>query len=366
MYPIILDSANKVLSFPPIINSNDLGKVTPETRNVLVEVTGTAHQAVLNVLTLVTVALADRGGTVFSATLSYQVDGSRVVTPDFNGKLMKLSVDYTKRILGLQLDGKQIAELLSIAGFRIKQISRDNVEVSVPCYRVDIMHPVDLVEDVAIAYGYNCIPAVWRELPTTGNMIQEQHLLDMTRELMAGLGYQEIFTYNLTNSEILFDKMQCEHSKVVEVANPKVATMTCLRNWLLPSLMEFLSHNKSVEFPQRIFELGKVTLPDKTRETRTRDENWVSAVTTHATASFTEIKSILDSLLMNLGLVLKIEETVHSSFIEGRTGNIIVNGEKVGIIGEIHPGVLERWGLENPASAFEINFDKMICAKQSN
>jgi phenylalanyl-tRNA synthetase beta chain len=128
--------------------------------------------------------------------------------------------------------------------------------------------------------------------------------------------------------------------------------------------MEFLSCNKSVEFPQRIFEFGKVTLPDETRETRTRDENWIAAITTHATASFTEIKSALDSLLMNLGLTLSIEEVVHPSFIEGRVGSIVINGEKVGVIGEIHPLVLESWGLENPASAFEINFDKIVALKR--
>lgn len=364
VYPIILDSANKVLSFPPIINSNDLGKVTPETCEVLVEVTGTVHEAVLNVLNLVTLALADRGGKVYSATLSYPTNGSIVVTPNFDSKIMELGIKYTKKVLGLPLNETQIAKLLSIAGFRIAGISKYRVRVSVPCYRIDVMHPVDLIEDVAIAYGYNRIPAVWRELATTGNTISEQHLIDLTRELTVGTGYQEILTYNLTNTGTLFDKMHCEQSEVIEVTNPKVATMTCLRSWLLPSLMEFLSCNKSVEFPQRIFEFGKVTLPDETRETRTRDENWIAAITTHATASFTEIKSALDSLLMNLGLTLSIEEVVHPSFIEGRVGSIVINGEKVGVIGEIHPLVLESWGLENPASAFEINFDKIVALKR--
>jgi len=363
VYPIILDSGNKVLSFPPIINSNDLGRVTAETRDVLVEVTGTVHEAVLNVLTLVTLALADRGGEVASAVLQYEVDGSRVVTPDFREKLMELSVEYTNKMIGLHLSGKQIAELLCIAGFRIEKIDSAKVGVLVPCHRVDVMHPVDLVEDVAIAYGYNRISPVWRDLPTTGSAKPEQHLLDKTRELIVGLGFQEIMTNNLTNSEALFDKMGCEKSKTLEVANPKVATMTCLRNWLLPSLMEFISNNKSVEFPQKIFELGKVTLADEKKETRTRDENWVAAVSTHASASFTEIKSSLDSLLINLGLTSRVEEIVHPSFIEGRVGEVVINAEKVGIIGEIHPGVLERWKLENPASAFEINFDKIILIK---
>ena len=123
-----------------------------------------------------------------------------------------------------------------------------------PCYRIDVMHPIDLVEDVAIAYGYNNIEPLWRDLPTTGAARPQQHLIDIARELMIGSGYQEILTYTLTNPESLFTKMNHEKVETVDLYNPKVVTMTCLRNWLLPGLMEFLSVNQSVAFPQKIFE----------------------------------------------------------------------------------------------------------------
>jgi phenylalanyl-tRNA synthetase beta chain len=363
VYPIIMDSKGKMLSFPPIINSNDLGRVTSETHNVLVEVTGTVHETVLNTLKLVALAMADRGGKVSAATVRYAADGLRVVTPDFRSRLMELNVDYTNRILGLRLTAKRIAELLLIAGLGVESQSAESVGVLVPCYRVDVMHPVDLVEDVAVAYGYNNIEPVWRELPTTGCVKPEQRLLDVARELMVGLGFQEVLTYNLTNPETLFERMNCERTRVVEVANPKVVTMTCLRSWLLPSLMEFLSSNKSVEFPQHIFELGKVTLLDESKETKTRDEDWLAVVTSHAAASFTEIKSALDVFFMNFGVDWEIRETVHPSFIEGRVGAVVVNGEDVGVVGEVYPGVLEAWKLENPAAAFEINLEKIIRVK---
>lgn len=364
VYPIIMDSEGKVLSFPPIINSNDLGRVTAETRNVLVEVTGTAHEAVLTVLKLVTLALAERGGQVFSGTIKYEVDGSQDVTPDFRSNIRELDVEYANRILGLQLTSKQMAMLLPKAGFGVQETSVGNILVSVPCYRVDVMHQVDLIEDLAIAYGYERIKPIWRELPTTGRMNVEQNLIDTAREFVLGLGFQEILNYNLTNSENLFDKMNLEKSTIVEVANPKVVTMTCLRNSLLPSLMEFLGNNQSVEFPQRVFELGKVTIPDEAMETKTRDENWLSAVTAHVSACFTEIKSFLDSFLMNLGVDWEIKETNHFSFIDGRIGEVLINGESVGVIGEIHPRVLENWKLENPVAAFEINFDKIINSRK--
>jgi len=367
VYPILLDSKRKVLSFPPIINSNDLGKVTEETRHLLVEVTGTVHQTVLNTLNLVTLALIDHGGKAYASTVRYPDEAfyasKKVVTPDFRSARVDLNVEYTKQVLGLQLAPERIAELLLTAGFGVEKVSQNTIIVLVPCYRVDVMHQVDLMEDIAIAYGYNNIEPLWRELPTTGGERPEQRLIDVARGFMVGLGYQEILTYTLTSPESLFDKMNHEKTRVVEVANPKVVTMTCLRNWLLPSLMEFLGNNQSVEFPQRIFELGMVTLLDETKETRARDEEWLAAATSHPNASFSEIKSALDAFFMNFGVEWQIKATVHPSFIEGRVGAVMVNGIDVGVLGEVNPQVLEAWKLENPVAAFEIKMHEIIKSK---
>ena len=115
-----------------------------------------------------------------------------------------------------------------------------------------------------------------------------------------------------------------------------------------------------MEFPQKIFELGKVTVPDETHETRTRDEDWLSAVTTHPCANFSEIKSALDSFMANFGVEWQIKEAAHPSFIVGRVGKVVVNSVEVGIVGEINPLVLEMWKLENPAAAFEVNFKEIL------
>jgi phenylalanyl-tRNA synthetase beta chain len=364
LYPMLFDSEGKVLSFPPIINSNDLGKITEESRNLLVEVTGTLHQTVLNTLNLVTLALIDRGGEAYRAKVRYPENAvyprKTVETPDFEHKRFLLSVEYTNRLLGLALSAKEICALLSTAGLGVEKVSDDSLAVLVPCYRVDVMHQVDLIEDVAIAYGYNNIEPIWRELPTTGAAEIDQRFIDIARELIVGLGYQETLNYTLTNQESLFEKMNFPRVETVEVSNPKVATMTCLRNWLLPSLMEFLSVNQSMEFPQRIFELGKVTLFDEARETRTKDENWLAAVTSHPNANFTEIKAALDSFMSNFGVEWQIKEVTHPSFIEGRVGSVIAGGVDIGVLGEFNPLVLEAWKLENPVAAFELNFQRIL------
>jgi phenylalanyl-tRNA synthetase beta chain len=367
LYPMLFDSEGKVLSFPPIINSNDLGKITEQSVNLLVEVTGTWYQTVLNTLNLVTLALIDRGGKAFSATIHYpagkEYSLGTVVTPNFGNRSIKLSVADTNKLLGLKLAAAEIADLLGTAGLNVETVTDECLTVLVPCYRVDVMHQVDIIEDVAIAYGYNNIKPLWRELPTTGKAHPSQPLINTARDLMVGLGYQEILNTTLTNQETLFTKMNTQPTGYIELANPKVITMNCLRSQLLPGTMEFLSVNPSVEFPQKIFELGKVTLPDVTKETRTRDENWLSAATTHPNANFSEIKSALDSFMANFGVEWQIRETSHPSFMEGRVGEIQVGGVCVGFVGEINPAVLQAWKLENPAAAFELHLQQLIDAK---
>jgi phenylalanyl-tRNA synthetase beta chain len=199
-----------------------------------------------------------------------------------------------------------------------------------------------------------------------------QRLLDKFRELLVGSGFQEILSYTLTNPESLFSKMSLTGEqanatvglgRLVEIANPKVVTMTCLRNWLLPSLMEFFGSNKSTEFPQCIFELGKVSVVDELWETRTRDEDWLAAAVSHPAASFSEIKSVLDAFFMNIGVEWTIKPVVHPSFVEGRVGAVLTDGVSLGFVGEVNPCVLVAWGLENPVAAFELNLTNVLSRK---
>src|SRR5208337_1656350 len=190
-YPILLDAENKPLSFPPVINSNDLGRITEDTKNILVEVTGTMDEAVLNTLKIVTLSLIDRGGEAYAAKIHSPQRRLDAVTPSFETGQMDLNVDYTNSVLGLQLKANQIAQMLRKAGHGTEETEKNRVHVQIPCYRIDVMHPIDLVEDVAIAYDYNNIKPTWREMPTTGMVRPEQGMIDVARDLMIGLGFQE-------------------------------------------------------------------------------------------------------------------------------------------------------------------------------
>ena len=365
VYPILLDSEKTPLSFPPIVNSNDLGRITETTENILVEVTGTSLETVLNTLKIVALSLIDRGGEAHTTRIHYmQKTLSDIVTPNFETRTIQLDLEYARRIIGLHLTGKQVVKLLAKAGYGVDKLEDEEITVRIPCYRTDVMHPIDVVEDVAIAYDYNKIKPVWRETHTTGTLRSEQTLTDLATALMIGLGFQETFNYTLTNPDNLFTKMNTKKEKIIEISNPKVITMTCLRNQLLPGLIEFISNNLHVELPQRIFELGKITIPDSKSETKARDEETLAAVIYDANASFTDIKSVIDSFFMNIGLKWELQECTHPSFIAGRTASIIVSASNIGVIGELHPSVLQAWKLENPASAFELNMTEIIRVKR--
>jgi len=359
--PIILDSKQKVLSFPPIINSNDLGRVTPDTKNILIEITGTSEETVSKALTILTTCLADRGGEIQSAKIRYPYGKVRsVTTPDLSETVVKVSLDDVSNLIGLHLTRSEIAKLLRRARFDVKGAAGKQLTVRVPCYRLDIMHPVDVMEDIAIAYGLNNFKPQWPRELTIGGLSAMEEFSDKIRELMLGLGFQEVLGFMMSNPDKLFAMMNRQTGRAVEVANPKVTTMTSLRSWLLPTLMEFLSNNTHVEYPQKLFEVGDYVDWDDAAPTRTRDVRELACVSAHSKANFTDMKSNLEPLLTNLGFNFTVKPVEHPSFLAGRVGSIRVGQEEVGIIGELHPQVLENWKIQNPVAAMELELDKLF------
>lgn len=359
--PILLDAEQKVLSFPPIINSNDLGRVTPDTKNILVEVTGTSEETVMNAVTILTVSLADRGAEISPALVHYSYGRPRTVqTPNLDERRVKLMVDHVNELIGLDLSRAQIVSLLRRARYDVIGSAGRQVKVRVPCYRLDILHPVDVLEDIAIAYGLNKMKPKWPSDLTIGNLSLTQEFSDTVRGLMIGLGFQEILSFMMTNPEKLFTNMNREPGGVVEVSNPKIMTLTCLRSWLLPSLMDFLANNTHVEYPQRVFEVGDCAIWDTALGNKVRDSRKLACVATHSKANFTEMKSYIEPLLLNLGFEFTINSISDPSFLEGRVGSILIGDKEVGIIGEVHPQVVENWKLEDPVAAMELDLDQLF------
>jgi phenylalanyl-tRNA synthetase beta chain len=360
-WPILRDSAGSVLSFPPIINSNDLGQVTEHTRNILVEVTGTRLDTVSNTLTILAAALADRGGKITVSRVTYPYGSERISEiPSMKPRLFRFDVDFTKRLLGLQLTLASVVRLLGRARYGVKKRTRKLLDIYVPCYRIDVMHQVDIAEDIAIAYGLENIEPRWPRHATIGGLSVAEEVSDLLREILIGLAFQEVLTFTMTTPEKLFTKMRLKPAKVIEVANPKVLTFTCLRNWLLPSLLEFLSHNTHVEYPQRIFEVGLCFVHDPGQPNYVKEVRKLACASIHALASYTEIRSYAQAIFQTLGFPFEVSELNHPSFIEGRAVQLSVEGRAIGFMGEVHPEVLNLWGLGNPAVALELEADEII------
>ncbi len=359
--PILIDSKEKVLSFPPIINSNDLGRVTADTKNILVEITGTSEETVSNVLTILTTSLADRGAEISPAIVHYRYGKPRIVlTPNLSERQTKLSLDDVEGLIGLELSRAQVVSLLRRARYDVAGPTGRQLNVRIPCYRLDIMHPVDVLEDIAIAYGLNKLKPKWPSDPTTGNLSQMEEFSDTVRELMVGLGFQEVLSFMMTSPEKMFTRMNKEPGQAVEIANPKILTLTCLRPWLLPGLMEFLANNTHVEYPQKLFEVGDCAVWDAALPNRVRDVRKLACVTAHSKANFTELKSHLEPMMLNLGLEFTLNPISDPSFLEGRVGSILIGDKAVGIIGEVHPQVVENWKLEDPVAAMELDLDRVF------
>ena len=351
-YPIIVDSRGVVGAMPPIINSNTVGKVTRQTRDIFIEATGFRHDIVMTELLVSAWALADRGGKVETLEVVFP-GGKKITSPDFTLKKASLNLDYARKLIGLPLKEEEIYSLLEKSGYHVVS-SGPTAQLEYPSYRQDIMHQMDIVEDMAISYGYNKIPPEAYRIPTIGGQSSLALLTNSVTDLLIGIGLQEIMSYTLTSRDSLLKKMLLPDRELAEIENPVSGNWSVFRSWLLPGLLEFLSRNKHVDYPQKVFEVGDCILPDQKAETRTRDSRMVGVALTDVSVNYQDISSLLDAFLASLGVRYALKKTIHPSFLPGRVAEIFVKNKSVGFIGELHPQVLNNWSLEKPVVAFEL------------
>ena len=360
-WPVLVDGADNVLSLPPVINSNDLGRITTETSNILVEVTGTNAETVHDTLKIVVSSLAERGGRIYSCQETYPYGTPRkVVSPDLSPTTENLRLSYINRLLGTSLDLREAARFAGKAGYQVRRATGDTVQLEIPYYRTDIMHSVDIVEDIAIAMDINKLKPEWPRIWTVGTLARETDEIESVAEIMIGLGFQEVLTYVLTSPLVVSNNSPSSEGNLVELLNPRMTTHTVLRNWLLPSLLEMLSHNTHVDYPQRVFEIGASINRGEGQVHLIQETRKIAAVIIHANAGFTEIRSSLDALIKNEGRSFQIRDKEDPSFLSGRCGAIISNdGGEIGTIGEVSPRVIKSWGLNLPAAAFEMELSAL-------
>jgi phenylalanyl-tRNA synthetase beta chain len=357
-YPLLIDKDGAVLSMPPIING-ELTRVDAKTRNLFLDVTGTNYEAVEKSLKVLVTALADMSGTIEKVNVKYA--DRMVVSPNLDQEKMRLKVDYANKLLGLGLSEAEAMKCLRRCRLDAKKVGKGVLEVSIPAYRIDILHEVDLVEEVAIGYGYYRLKPTIPTAVTVGEQHPAQRLANTVRQVMIGLEFLEVMNFTLTNERVHYDFMRIKEEKPIRLSNPVSTEYSIMRQSILPGLLKNLAENKHESFPQSLFEVSDVGRINTRLETMCQRSLNVAAVSSHSTANFTELKSSVEALLANLGLRnWQIKEAKHPSFLEGRIAAVYVKGERLGILGEVHPEVLNNFELENPTVAFEINLDPLL------
>lgn len=346
-FPIFVDANNEVLSMPPIINSQLTGKITEKTKDVFVECSGFDFKTLEKSINILVTGLADMGGKIYQMELKYD---KKEVTPNFESEEMKISLENTNKLLGLNLNEKELKQLIERMGF---DYNKGNVKI--PSWRTDILHEVDLIEDVAIAYGYdNFVPEI-PEISTIGQEDSKEILKRKISEILIGLNTLEILNYHLTNKNLQFKRMNLQEKNFIELEESKT-DYNILRKDLSHYLLKILSENSDSEYPQKIFEIGKIfTSNEKLLE----KEHLALAI---SPGNFTDLKQILDYLskMLNLKLEIKEAEEIPSYLIDGRTAEIFLGGKSIGFLGEIHPKILRNWKIKMPVALFEISLDEIF------
>jgi phenylalanyl-tRNA synthetase beta chain len=352
LFPVFIDAKGQFLSMPPIINSHDTGKIDETTEDVFIECTGIDMNTIKTSLAILVTSLVDMGGKIYSLEITYPEKDETFNFPNLEPERMKLDLKYVNKWLGLDLKEKEAKELLEKMGH-----GYENGEVLIPAYRSDILHQVDLAEDIAIAYGYENFVEDIPNVSTIGCEDPLEKFSRKVREALVGLKLLEVKNYHLMTKEQLNDNMN-KNSEIIPLKNA-LGDYNHLRNRLLASLLKNLKENQHHEYPQNIFEIGRVFNYGES-ETGVVEETHLGVVLCQDKTDFTEIRQILDALMDSLGLEYAIKENSRPSFISGRLGEIYVKDRKMGVIGEFHPQVLDNWDLVVPVVGFELDLEELF------
>ena len=361
--PLLWDSDGQVLSFPPIINSRELGEVRLGDTDLLVEVTGTDLGMVVLALNIFASNLADRGAAIEPVDISYPYEtefGTMVKTPLDMNQSLRISLDAIEQALGMPLGSQSIQEALVSYGYQVKT-TRQSVSVKLPPFRNDLMHVMDVAEDVAITRGYDSFSPIMPQTFTVGSLSAEEQTSDRIRDLLVGFGFQEIFSNIMASHQELVERMRIadtEHAHLVEVDNVMSQTYACLRPSILPCLLRVEALSPRSFYPHLLFEVGEIARLDLNADMGSRTALSIAAISANPGANFSEIHSYLDLLMYYMVWPYELEPVTHPSFLEGRVGQIRCQGNPVGYIGEFHPEVLEAWQIDMPTSGFEFEIRK--------
>ncbi|WP_435320207.1 phenylalanine--tRNA ligase subunit beta [Haloarchaeobius sp. TZWSO28] len=380
-YPAIYDDIG-LFSFPPVINGRRT-EVSTDSRDLFVELTGTDQWTIDKMCNIICYALDARGATIEEVTVDYPdkdvYAGEKVelvapdvdlVRPNFETSDKTVRHSRIESLLGINLDPAEVVDLLERAG--LDAIQEDDqgelvYEVDVPPYRVDVLHPLDIVDDVGRAYGFNELEPTYPEVGTVGGRHERTGLEDAVRDQLVGLGFEDMLNFHMINEGENYERMRLDPDEddclgagqPVTITEPYSEDYTMVRSWALPSLMMVLENNTHRSYPQDIAEVGFAAHYDESEDTYVAERRTVAGALARHDASYEDAKARLQALARNFEVEVTTPPTTHPSFIDGRTAEVRIDGEVAGVVGEVHPAVLVEHDLEVPVTAFEFDLDAL-------
>ncbi|MEA3399052.1 MAG: phenylalanine--tRNA ligase subunit beta [Patescibacteria group bacterium] len=359
-YSYFIDAKKEILSMPPIINSEKTGRVNGNTKNIFIECSGFDLKILNELLINLTTMFGDMGGDIYEVKISYE-EGKSLSSPNLESRERKLNIRNIKKLIGIDLSRKEIKEHLEKMMYKIKSSDSDEWLIEIPCFRFDIWHEVDIIDDIARSYGYNNIALTKPEVVFNGGSLPLSNLREELSTAMVGFGFLENYTFSLTDDKEQLENMNLNPKKIdrIKISNG-MESQGMMRLSLIPQQLTTLFHNQNRSLPQKLFEGAFVVLPDKKTDVKARNEMHFCGLITDKIVSYTQIKQVLDALLLTKGLAITIKAKKHSSYIEGRCGEVFLGKKSIGLVGELDPKVLSNFGLQNPVGVFEINIEEIL------
>ena len=350
--PIITDSEENTISFPPIINSA-LTTVTSKTKNILIEVTGIDKEAAEDMLSVV-VSILQTAGFEFN---ELKITGNKNSTPQLKNRTIIYDTKFTSEILGIEMSSSNMVTCLKKCRLDAS-VKGKKITCIIPRYRFDIFGPMDLVEEIALGYGIANIEPKLSPSTTIGQKNDVTIKTGLISRNAVGLGFLEAMNSSLTSKKTLYDMTKRNSSGIISVLDSKSQEHTILRDSLLPSLLENLSKNIHESYPQKLFETGVVF----SKAQPINESINLAAVIAYKDTSYSEIKAIMQSILKtNFKINSKTKTSKNQElFVEGKNADIFVDDIKIGEIGEISTEILENFRIRTSVAAFEIKLSGLI------
>ena len=384
IHPLLTDSNGAVLSYPPIINSADIGAVQVGDNDIFVELTGTDMNAVTLAASIVACDLADNGFTIDPVQMEYEFEtpyGRNCVTPYYFQEPVFCSLNRVEKFLGEKLEAEECIAALSKMGVKAEKaneaergdtLTQEGVKVWPPEYRNDFLHAADVAEDVMIGRGLATFKPERPSDFTVGRLTPVTLFSRKVKELMVGMGYQEMIYNYLGSRRDFVEKMRvegsCDSDKlrggkpgrgIIRISNPMTENYEYVRDAIIPSLLASEAVSGHSMYPHRIFEIGKVAYLDDSDNYLSVTRQYLGFLHTERDANFNTAAAQIQTLFYYIAREYEVEESADSRFIPGRAASVIYKGRPVGVFGEIHPVVLENWGLTMPCIAAEIDIEAL-------